>query len=200
MLSPIGSSLAYQASLTRGIASGAASGAADTPSAPENAPANTPDSAPAGAAVIDDDAAAPSDTASPAVQISLSAEAQLTLTTYQETKISISQTSSDSGASNKTASPPQDPESAKALSTLEAIAQSERDWIAKLKAEAEGKDPNKVQSSDSASNASKTSAKTSTDASASQTGGLQVSIEQDTEVDVSLSVSAQISAQVDIQA
>ena len=50
MLSPIGSSLAYQASLTRGIASGAASGAADTPSAPENAPANTPDSAPAGAA------------------------------------------------------------------------------------------------------------------------------------------------------
>ncbi|MGZ6014923.1 MAG: hypothetical protein ACXWKO_01980 [Phenylobacterium sp.] len=125
---------------------------------------------------------------SPAVQVSLSLEAELTLTTYQETKITISQTG---GGAGKPGASPQDPTSSRALSTLEAIAETEREWIARLKAEAEGKDPNKTQVADTA----KTPAKTSADDTGQAGGTLQVSIEQATEVDLSLSVSAKLDVQ-----
>lgn len=126
-------------------------------------------------------------TSDPAVQVSLSAEATLTLSVYQETRISISAASSGPGSSNSDAT---DPETARALATLKAVDAAERAWAAEIKARNEGRPAPK------ADDANATSPKASAATSATATSGLQVSVEQETVVQASL----QVGAEVDVRA
>ncbi len=142
----------------------------------------TPASEDASATASNDDAA--DNAESPAYQITLSAEAGLTLSISQTTKITISQASGEGEKPGAAL----DPNTDRALSTLEAVAEHQREWIAELKAESEGKAPKTAQSAEAS-----TTAKGS--ANANPPSELQVTIEQDTEVDVSLSVAAQVDVQ-----
>jgi len=123
---------------------------------------------------------------SPAVQITISAEAELTMMTSETMQITA--TAAGGGATDSSA--PQDPNTTKALSTLKAVAQNERDWIKSLKASHEGKKASTSDATNSASPANTSST------SGAQAGGVQITVQQETQVQVSLSVSAQ----VDIQA
>ena len=134
---------------------------------------------PSAPAVANDDTQAES----PAVQVSLSAEASLTLSISQETRITIS---SASGASDRNGAAPADPTKTRALSTLEAVDQAERAWVAALKAKYEGRPAPK------ADDAKAQPAKSGATDTAAPSSGVQITVEQDTVVEASWEVGAEV--------
>lgn len=135
--------------------------------------------------------------AAPAVQVSLSAEAELSVTVIQETKITISETSGSGASGTKDGSQAAaDPKSARALSTLQKVADDQRAWIKALEAQRKGHHAHKADGGDSTASATGTSdagASDNADGAQSSAGAsLQISIEQDTVVQAQLTVGAQV--------
>jgi hypothetical protein len=135
---------------------------------------------------------------SPAVQVTLSAEAELTMTTTETLQITATNGSANGSSAANDAGQPQAPQSARALSTLKSIAQSERAWIAAMKASYEGK---KTPKSDATASAS-TDAKSTSNApgsgaqgSEAEGAGVEITIQQQTSIQMSLSASVQVDGQ-----
>lgn len=129
--------------------------------------------------------ATPADAQAPAVRISLSAEAQISLSIVQETKVSVSVST---GSRNAQGGGSADPVASRALSTLEQVAEAQRQWLAALKAQHDGRPAPKAQDADSAKPPAATECKAGADAGPT----VQVSVEQDTAVEASLSVGAEL--------
>ncbi|THD66891.1 hypothetical protein [Phenylobacterium sp.] len=144
-------------------------------SSPSTALAPIAPTSPASAAANDDAPAA-----SPAVQVSLSAEATLTLSIYQETRVTISAAGAGSDAQDGGV----DPNTARALSTLKSVDDAERAWLAAIKAQYEGRPAPKAQAS--------SDAKSKDGATGASASSLQVTVEQDTVVEASLQVGAEV--------
>jgi hypothetical protein len=126
-----------------------------------------------------------------AVQVSLGMEAELTLTTYQATQISITASSRSGDVSQD--GTVQDPETSRALSTLKAVAEAQREWIAAMKAQYEGRPTPGAQDATDAKSTAKTGSQTAS-GSESETS-VQVTVQQETVVEASLSVGAEVDVQ-----
>jgi hypothetical protein len=130
----------------------------------------------------------------PTDQVSLSLEAQLTVTVTQETKITISMGDPSGASSNASKSPdgsnPADPAATRALSTMEKIAADQRAWIKALEANRRGHQA--PSANDAGDQGDKITGQSGDCAGADQAPSIQISIEQDTTVETRLSVGAQL--------
>jgi hypothetical protein len=122
--------------------------------------------------------------ASLAVEVSLSAEATLTLSVYQETQVTISAGGGAANALDGAA----DPDTARALSTLKNVDDAERAWLAAIKAQFEGRPAPKAQAVSEA----KSKDGANGGSLAAPTSALQVTVQQSTVVEASLQVGAEI--------
>jgi hypothetical protein len=193
-VSSVGSSSAASASLANSAA--AFAGLGMTASAPEQ---GSPPAAPVVTITTGSDAstgpstylppaAAQAQSSSPSETSAFVAiSAAIEVDTVTETDMSVTVGGATGGTAPSQA--PEDPNSAKALTTLQQVAESQREWIAALRAAYEGKPTPKEQ--DASANAKGSGARSNA-ASGSNAASVQMTVTQQTTVETSLSVNAQV--------